>query len=96
MTRARLARRPAEGNAMTEPAITPELIASHGIKPDEWDRLLDILGASAKFHRTGHLLGHVERALLLQIVEEMAADAADDRATGDLRAGRECRCCRYR
>ena len=28
---------------MTEPAITPELIAKHGIKPDEYQRILGII-----------------------------------------------------
>ena len=40
-------------------------------------------------HRTRHLLGDVERALLLQIVEEVVADAADRGAAGHLRARRE-------
>ena len=29
---------------MSEPAITPELVASHGLKPDEYERLLGIVG----------------------------------------------------
>jgi len=38
---------------MSEPAITPELVASHGIKPDEWQRLLDILGRQPTFTELG-------------------------------------------
>ncbi len=38
---------------MTEPAITPELVASHGIKPDEWERLLGILGRQPSFTELG-------------------------------------------
>ena len=38
---------------MQEPAITPELIASHGIKPDEWERLLGILGRQPSFTELG-------------------------------------------
>ena len=38
---------------MTEPAITPDLVASHGIKPDEWDRLLGILGREPTFTELG-------------------------------------------
>ena len=38
---------------MTEPVITPELIASHGIKPDEWERLLGILGRQPSFTELG-------------------------------------------
>jgi phosphoribosylformylglycinamidine synthase II len=38
---------------MSEPAITPELVASHGIKPDEWERLLGILGRQPSFTELG-------------------------------------------
>ncbi|MFN6924285.1 MAG: phosphoribosylformylglycinamidine synthase subunit PurL [Tabrizicola sp.] len=38
---------------MQEPAITPELVASHGIKPDEWERLLGILGRQPTFTELG-------------------------------------------
>ena len=29
---------------MTEPQITPELVASHGLKPDEYERILRLIG----------------------------------------------------
>jgi hypothetical protein len=51
--------------------------------------MLGIIGRAADLHRTGHLFGDVERALFLQIVEEMAAHPAHHRAAGDLRAGRK-------
>lgn len=38
---------------MQEPAITPDLIASHGIKPDEWERLLGIMGREPTFTELG-------------------------------------------
>ncbi|TGD45032.1 phosphoribosylformylglycinamidine synthase subunit PurL [Pseudotabrizicola sediminis] len=38
---------------MTEPAITPELIAKHGIKPDEYARILDIIGREPNFTELG-------------------------------------------
>ena len=38
---------------MTEPAITPELIASHGLKPDEYQRLLGIIGREPSFTELG-------------------------------------------
>ncbi|WP_225026540.1 phosphoribosylformylglycinamidine synthase subunit PurL [Xinfangfangia pollutisoli] len=38
---------------MSEPEITPDLVASHGIKPDEWDRLLGILGRQPTFTELG-------------------------------------------
>ncbi|MEO0751292.1 MAG: phosphoribosylformylglycinamidine synthase subunit PurL [Pseudomonadota bacterium] len=38
---------------MQEPAITPELIESHGLKPDEYDRILDIIGREPSFTELG-------------------------------------------
>ena len=38
---------------MTEPAITPALIAAHGLKPDEYDRLLGIIGRIPSFTELG-------------------------------------------
>ncbi|WP_435170514.1 phosphoribosylformylglycinamidine synthase subunit PurL [Falsirhodobacter sp. 1013] len=38
---------------MSEPTITPELIAAHGLKPDEYDRILDIIGREPTFTELG-------------------------------------------
>ena len=38
---------------MSEPEITPDLVAKHGIKPDEWERLLGILGRMPSFTELG-------------------------------------------
>jgi len=38
---------------MQEPTITPELIAAHGLKPDEYDRILDIIGREPTFTELG-------------------------------------------
>lgn len=38
---------------MQEPAISPELIASHGIKPDEYQRILEIIGREPSFTELG-------------------------------------------
>ena len=38
---------------MTEPAITPDLIASHGLKPDEYQRILEIIGREPTFTELG-------------------------------------------
>jgi phosphoribosylformylglycinamidine synthase len=38
---------------MTEPQITPELIASHGITPDEYQRVLQILGRAPNYTELG-------------------------------------------
>jgi phosphoribosylformylglycinamidine synthase len=36
-----------------EPAITPELVAQHGLKPDEYDRLLKLIGREPTFTELG-------------------------------------------
>ncbi len=36
-----------------EPAITPDLIASHGLKPDEYERILKIIGRVPSFTELG-------------------------------------------
>ena len=38
---------------MTEPAITQELITSHGINADEYQRILDIIGREPTFTELG-------------------------------------------
>ncbi|XDA99508.1 phosphoribosylformylglycinamidine synthase subunit PurL [Sulfitobacter sp. LCG007] len=38
---------------MQEPAITPELIAAHGLKPDEYERILQIVGRVPTFTELG-------------------------------------------
>ena len=38
---------------MSEPAITPELVAAHGLKPDEYQRLLGIIGRAPSFTELG-------------------------------------------
>ena len=41
------------GQTMTEPDITPELIAAHGLKPDEYARVLSIIGRVPTFTELG-------------------------------------------
>jgi phosphoribosylformylglycinamidine (FGAM) synthase-like enzyme len=36
-----------------EPAITPDLIAQHGLKPDEYERILKLLGRAPSFTELG-------------------------------------------
>ncbi len=38
---------------MTDPAITPDLIAAHGLKPDEYERILEIIGREPSFTELG-------------------------------------------
>ena len=54
-------------SSIREPEITDALVAAHGLKPDEYQRILDLIGRDADADRARHLLGDVERALLLQV-----------------------------
>ncbi|MEM9795486.1 MAG: phosphoribosylformylglycinamidine synthase subunit PurL [Pseudomonadota bacterium] len=38
---------------MTEPTITPDLVAAHGLKPEEYDRILEIMGREPSFTELG-------------------------------------------
>src|SRR2546428_2500840 len=38
---------------MNEPQITPELVASHGLKPDEYERILKLIGRVPSFAELG-------------------------------------------
>ncbi|MEP0699713.1 MAG: hypothetical protein ABJC67_00125, partial [Lentilitoribacter sp.] len=38
---------------MQEPDITPELIASHGLSTDEYERILEIVGRTPTFTELG-------------------------------------------
>src|ERR1700736_974510 len=38
---------------MNEPRITPELVASHGLKPDEYERILKLIGRVPSFTELG-------------------------------------------
>lgn len=38
---------------MNEPAITAELIQAHGLKPDEYDRIVELLGRPPTFTELG-------------------------------------------
>jgi len=38
---------------MPDPSITPELVAAHGLKPDEYDRILQIIGREPSFTELG-------------------------------------------
>src|SRR3954468_3465626 len=40
-------------NAETPVAITPELVAAHGLKPDEYQRILDLIGREPSFTELG-------------------------------------------
>ncbi len=38
---------------MTDPAITPDLISAHGLSPDEYERILEIMGREPSFTELG-------------------------------------------
>ncbi len=38
---------------MQEPSITPDLVAAHGLKPEEYDRILEIIGREPTFTELG-------------------------------------------
>ena len=38
---------------MSNPAITPELIAKHGLSPEEYQKVLSILGREPSFEELG-------------------------------------------
>ena len=46
-------RQAAEGDPMQDPAITEDLIAAHGLSPDEYQRILDIIGREPSFTELG-------------------------------------------
>ncbi len=37
----------------TEPIVTPELVAAHGLKPDEYQRILELIGRAPSFTELG-------------------------------------------
>src|SRR6516162_2149730 len=39
--------------SMNEPKITPELVAEHGLKPDEYERILKLIGRPPSFTELG-------------------------------------------
>ena len=38
---------------MTEPAITPELVAKHNLTPDEYQKILELLGREPSYTELG-------------------------------------------
>ena len=61
---------------MSEPEITQDIIAAHGLSDSEYQTILDLMGRTPSLHRIRHLLCDVERALFVQVFQEMAAHPA--------------------
>ncbi len=58
-------------------AITPQLVAEHGLKPDEYQHLLKLIGREPTLTELASSRD-VERALLLQIIPPASARPADE------------------
>ena len=67
---------------MSEPTITPRLIADHGLTPGEFERICSRSRPGAQFHGTGHFLGDVVGALLLQKLPGSPEAASHPRPRG--------------
>ena len=67
--------------------VTPKLAAEMGITAEEFERAVAILGRTPNLTELGIFSVDVERALLLQIVENLAEDPADLRPARHLRPG---------
>ena len=78
------------------PAITPEIVAEHGLTPDEYQTVLDIMGREPNMTELGIFFRHVVGALLLQVVAQMVENTPNRGSAGDPRSGRECGRRRYR
>ena len=81
---------------MNEPQITPELVASHGLKPDEYERILKLIGRVPSFTELGIFSAMWNEHCSYKILAHPSARAADQGAVGDPGAGRECRRDRHR
>jgi len=44
---------PAHAEIRSEPEITPDLIAEHGLKPDEYERIVELIGRTPSFTELG-------------------------------------------
>ena len=70
--------------------ITPAVIAKHGISDEEYTKILEIpRRAYTKSDRIGYFLGHVVRALLIQILKEWLKTLPTEGPSESLRARRE-------
>ena len=66
--------------------LAPKLAVELGLKLDEYDKIVEILGRHADRDRALHVLAHVERALQLQALAQGAAHVPDRRARTCCRA----------
>ncbi len=64
---------------MADPAITPALIAKHGITPEEYERIQTILGRDPNFTELGIFSVMWSEHCSLQKLEARAAEISHDR-----------------
>ena len=93
----------AAASAPTEPpmirndvAITPELVKEHGLKPDEYQRFLDLIGREPTLTELGIFSAMWNEHCSYKSSRLHLRDAADQGAVGDPGAGRERRRHRHR
>ena len=79
-----------------EPHIDSAVLERHGLKPDEYDRIVRALRPRTDADRARHLLGDVVRALQLQELADPPEEAADERPARAAGARRERRRGRHR
>ena len=70
-----------------DPAVTPALVAEHGLTSDEYDAHGADAGARADVHRAGDRQRALERALLVQALTATAQDTAHHRPVHPAGAG---------
>ena len=81
---------------MNEPQITPELVASHGLKPDEYERILKLIGRVPSFTELGIFSAMWNEHCSYKSSRLHLRGPADQGAVGDPGAGRERRRDRHR
>ena len=76
--------------------ITPQLVAEHGLKPDEYQRILELIGREPTFTELGIFSAMWNEHCSYKSSRVHLRDAADHGAAGDPGAGRERRRHRHR
>ena len=79
-----------------EPRITPELVAEHGLKPEEYQRILDLIGREPSLTELGIFSAMWNEHCSYKSSKVHLKTPADQGALGDPGAGRERRRHRHR
>ena len=70
---------------MTEPTVNDDLIAAHGITPDEYASIIRILNREPSFTELGIFSAMWNEHCSYKSSKKMASDPANDRPTSHLR-----------